>query len=41
LAAAAAAGASQAMTEGSRLRISLVFVIFQGGLPLIALRAPR
>jgi putative Mn2+ efflux pump MntP len=34
---AAALGASQAMTAGQRLRISAVFVIFEGGMPLIGL----
>jgi manganese efflux pump family protein len=34
---AAAVGAVQAMTVRSRLRISLVFVIFEGGMPLIGL----
>jgi putative Mn2+ efflux pump MntP len=34
---AAAIGASQAITVWQRLRISLVFVIFEGGMPLIGL----
>ncbi len=34
---AAAIGASQAITASQRLRISLVFVIFEGGMPLIGL----
>ncbi len=34
---AAALGASQASTAWQRLRISLVFVIFEGGMPLIGL----
>jgi putative Mn2+ efflux pump MntP len=34
---AAAVGAVQAMTVWSRLRISLAFVIFEGGMPLIGL----
>ena len=34
---AAAIGASQATTMGQRLRISLVFVIFEGGMPLLGL----
>lgn len=34
---AAAIGASQAITAWQRLRISLVFVIFEGGMPLIGL----
>lgn len=34
---AAALGASQVMTAGQRLRISAVFVIFEGGMPLIGL----
>ena len=34
---AAAIGASQAITGWQRLRISLVFVIFEGGMPLIGL----
>ena len=34
---AAAIGASQAITVSQRLRISLVFVIFEGGMPLIGL----
>jgi putative Mn2+ efflux pump MntP len=34
---AAAIGATQATTAGQRLRISLVFVIFEGGMPLIGL----
>ena len=36
-AAAAALGASQVTTAWQRLRISLVFVIFEGGMPLIGL----
>jgi manganese efflux pump family protein len=36
-AAAAAIGASQATTTAQRLRISLVFVLFEGGMPLIGL----
>jgi manganese efflux pump family protein len=36
---AAALGASQATTAWQRLRISLVFVIFEGGMPLIGLIA--
>jgi hypothetical protein len=35
--AAAAVGASQVITAWQRLRISLVFVIFVGGMPLIGL----
>ena len=34
---AAALGASQVSTGWQRLRISLVFVIFEGGMPLIGL----
>jgi putative Mn2+ efflux pump MntP len=34
---AAAIGASQAITAWQRLRISLVFVLFEGGMPLIGL----
>ena len=34
---AAAIGASQVTTMWQRLRISLVFVIFEGGMPLIGL----
>jgi len=34
---AAAIGASQALTAWQRLRISLVFVIFEGGMPLVGL----
>src|SRR6202035_30393 len=34
---AAAIGAAQATTPWQRLRISLVFVIFEGGMPLIGL----
>lgn len=34
---AAAIGAAQVMTARQRLRISLVFVIFEGGMPLIGL----
>lgn len=34
---AAAMGASQALTVWQRLRISLVFVIFEDGMPLIGL----
>jgi manganese efflux pump family protein len=34
---AAAIGASQALSGWQRLRISLVFVIFEGGMPLIGL----
>ena len=34
---AAAIGASQALTGWQRLRISLIFVIFEGGMPLIGL----
>ena len=34
---AAALGASQVTTAWQRLRISLVFVIFEGGMPLIGL----
>jgi putative Mn2+ efflux pump MntP len=34
---AAAIGAAQATTAKARLRISLVFVIFEGGMPLIGL----
>ncbi|HEV2451293.1 MAG TPA: manganese efflux pump [Streptosporangiaceae bacterium] len=34
---AAAIGAVQTTTAGQRLRISLVFVIFEGGMPLIGL----
>ncbi len=34
---AAAIGAAQAMTAWQRLRICLVFVIFEGGMPLIGL----
>jgi putative Mn2+ efflux pump MntP len=34
---AAATGASQAISAWQRLRISLVFVIFEGGMPLIGL----
>ena len=34
---AAAIGAMQATTVRQRLRISLVFVIFEGGMPLIGL----
>ena len=34
---AAAIGATQATTARQRLRISLVFVIFEGGMPLIGL----
>ena len=34
---AAALGASQVATAWQRLRISLVFVIFEGGMPLIGL----
>jgi manganese efflux pump family protein len=34
---AAAIGASQAVTAWQRLRISLVFVLFEGGMPLIGL----
>jgi putative Mn2+ efflux pump MntP len=34
---AAAIGASQAITVWQRLRISLIFVIFEGGMPLIGL----
>ena len=34
---AAAIGATQATTAWQRLRISLVFVIFEGGMPLIGL----
>lgn len=34
---AAAIGAIQGTTAGQRLRISLVFVIFEGGMPLIGL----
>jgi putative Mn2+ efflux pump MntP len=34
---AAALGASQVMTAGQRLRVSAVFVIFEGGMPLIGL----
>src|SRR4029077_19792966 len=34
---AAAIGASQAITGWQRLRISLVFVVFEGGMPLIGL----
>ena len=38
---AAAVGAAQVTTAGQRLRISLIFVIFEGGMPLIGLgRAP-
>jgi manganese efflux pump family protein len=36
---AAALGASQVTTAWQRLRISLVFVIFEGGMPLIGLAA--
>jgi len=36
-AAAAAIGASQVTTAAQRLRISLVFVIFEGGMPLVGL----
>lgn len=36
-AAAAAIGASQATTAARRLRISLIFVLFEGGMPLIGL----
>jgi hypothetical protein len=36
---AAAVGAAQVTTAGQRLRISLVFVIFEGGMPLIGLGA--
>jgi len=34
---AAAIGAAQAMTAWQRLRISLLFVVFEGGMPLIGL----
>jgi manganese efflux pump family protein len=34
---AAAIGAAQVTTTGQRLRISLIFVIFEGGMPLIGL----
>jgi putative Mn2+ efflux pump MntP len=34
---AAALGAAQAITARQRLRISLVFVVFEGGMPLIGL----
>jgi manganese efflux pump family protein len=34
---AAALGASQVVTAWQRLRISLVFVIFEGGMPLIGI----
>lgn len=34
---AAAAGAAQATTAWQRLRVSLVFVVFEGGMPLIGL----
>jgi manganese efflux pump family protein len=34
---AAAIGASQATTVAQRLRISLIFVVFEGGMPLIGL----
>ena len=34
---AAAIGASQATTVAQRLRISLIFVLFEGGMPLIGL----
>jgi manganese efflux pump family protein len=34
---AAAIGAARAMTARQRLRISLIFVIFEGGMPLIGL----
>jgi len=36
-AAAAAIGASQVMTARQRLRVSLVFLLFEGGMPLIGL----
>src|SRR3984957_20286149 len=36
---AAAVGAAQVTTAGQRLRISLVFVIFESGMPLIGLGA--
>ena len=36
---AAAIGASQVTTAWQRLRISLVFVVFEGGMPLIGLGA--
>jgi putative Mn2+ efflux pump MntP len=36
---AAAVGAAQVTTAGQRLRISLVFMIFEGGMPLIGLGA--
>jgi putative Mn2+ efflux pump MntP len=32
---AAAIGAAQAATAWQRLRISLIFVVFEGGMPLI------
>lgn len=38
---AAAIGASQAMTGWQRLRISMIFVIFEGGMPLIGLGLGR
>ena len=34
---AAAIGAAQATSAGQRLRISLIFVVFEGGMPLIGL----
>jgi manganese efflux pump family protein len=34
---AAASGATQALTAWQRLRISLIFVLFEGGMPLIGL----
>ena len=37
VAVAAAIGAAQQTTARQRLRISLVFVIFEGGMPLIGL----
>jgi putative Mn2+ efflux pump MntP len=37
VAVAAAIGAAQATTAGQRLRISLLFVVFEGGMPLIGL----
>src|SRR5690349_4487027 len=38
---AAAIGAAQATTGWQRLRISLVFVLFEGGMPLIGLSLGR